>query len=107
MFRLIKTWLESKIKPVICLGGYEYPIDEFLGYSDEQVKSLLISAGSTQEQADKTVIFLETLKEPKTTEDKNKRPQKSESVDYEELIRKLRAFQKSEVLARMNEIFND
>ena len=107
MFRLLRTWLESKIKPVICLGGYEYPIDEFLGYSDEQVKSLLISAGATQEHADKTVIFLETLREPKTTGDKNRQPQKSESVDYEEMAKKLRAFQKSEVLARMNEIFND
>ena len=77
MLRLLRTWLAAKairrahnmgfIKDeTINVGGYKYPLADFLGYSDEKVKSILTSVGATEDEINETFLFLETLKKPKT-----------------------------------------
>jgi hypothetical protein len=40
------------------IGGYKYPIDEFMGYSDEKITSILESAGADAEQIKQTFAWL-------------------------------------------------
>ena len=56
----------------INVGGLKYPVDEFLGYSDEKITDILQSAGATSEQVAQTFAWLaglgSTIRERKSQE---------------------------------------
>jgi hypothetical protein len=46
----------------IVVGGYKYPVDEFLGYSDEKIRSIIEGVpGCTEEQVQLTFTALKSM----------------------------------------------
>jgi hypothetical protein len=72
MIRKMLLWVSAKVLRVahssglsknerIVVGGYKYPVAEFMGYSDAKIISILASAGAAPEQIQLTFDWLETL----------------------------------------------
>ena len=45
----------------INVGGYKYPVAEFMGYSDSKITSILKAAGADSEQIRLTFEWLESM----------------------------------------------
>lgn len=45
----------------IVIGGYRYPVADFMGFSDKKITDLLSAAGADSEQVELTFVWLEGL----------------------------------------------
>lgn len=57
----IASWFRTELKPkkeTFTVGGYSYPVAEFIKYSQEKQIDILARAGATPEDIQKFLVFI-------------------------------------------------
>jgi hypothetical protein len=57
----IASWIRNALKPAketFTVGGYSYPVADFIGYSQEKQIDILTRAGATPEDIHKFLVFI-------------------------------------------------